>query len=135
MRQLSRLPDWQLYLDALVSERLHQSFVWGLNDCTIFAADCVLAITGVDLAVGLRGLNAKAACRLIRSSGGMIQLMSGALGSVRGVSQAQPGDVVMFKAGKHDAVAVMIDDFAAAPARYGLMAIPLSASLCSWKVG
>ena len=45
-RSLTRLPDWQLRLDALVRERRGQAFAWGARDCCLWGADVVLAVTG-----------------------------------------------------------------------------------------
>lgn len=52
---MDRLPDWPDRLRRSLRERLKTPFQWGVNDCATFAADCVLAQTGVDFADGLRG--------------------------------------------------------------------------------
>jgi hypothetical protein len=41
--------------DAFIREREKMPFVWGKNDCCIFAADAILANTGVDIADDFRG--------------------------------------------------------------------------------
>lgn len=52
---MERFPDWPERLGRALRERLSLPFAWGSNDCAIFAADCILAQTGVDFAEGLRG--------------------------------------------------------------------------------
>ena len=52
---MKRLDDWPTLLDAFFAERWERPFVWGENDCCLFAADAVLAMTGVDLARNFRG--------------------------------------------------------------------------------
>lgn len=52
---VERLVDWPARLNAFLAERRTWSFVYGLNDCCMFAADAVQAITSVDPARALRG--------------------------------------------------------------------------------
>lgn len=55
MEPIRRLPDWPERLAAFIEERRHVPFEWGRNDCATFAADALLAITGVDVLGQLRG--------------------------------------------------------------------------------
>lgn len=68
--------DWQSRLAAVIEARDAQAFAWGTNDCCIFAADCVLAMTGCDLAAAFRGTysDALGAERLIAELGGVEQI-------------------------------------------------------------
>jgi hypothetical protein len=53
---LKRLPNWDTQLlPAFVASRRTTPFAWGTNDCSLFAADAVLAITGEDIADAFRG--------------------------------------------------------------------------------
>lgn len=45
-----RLDHWEISLDKLIAERLDAPFEYGAHDCCLFAADAVLAITGIDIA-------------------------------------------------------------------------------------
>lgn len=47
--------DWPEHLSKLIAERLKEPFQWGVNDCALFAADAVQAMTGNDPAKKLRG--------------------------------------------------------------------------------
>lgn len=40
---------------AVLAERRRAPFAWGSADCATFAADCALALTGVDPLAGVRG--------------------------------------------------------------------------------
>lgn len=53
---LSRLDHWhtRAFHDFLI-ERANNPFQWGVNDCALFAADAILAYTGVDIADEFRG--------------------------------------------------------------------------------
>jgi len=53
---LIRFPDWESRLVQFFSDKMHIPFQIGVNDCALFACDAVLAITGVDLALSVRGL-------------------------------------------------------------------------------
>lgn len=50
-----RFDDWHERLtDAILAAR-DQAFAYGVHDCFLMVADCALAITGRDIAEGLRG--------------------------------------------------------------------------------
>lgn len=53
---LQRKPHWETraFHDFLLA-RAATPFAWGSNDCALFAADAVLAITGQDIAAEFRG--------------------------------------------------------------------------------
>lgn len=134
---MTRLPDWRLHLDALISERMSQPFVWGVNDCALFAADAVKAITGVDLADGLRGhCTAHQALRTTQRNGGLFGIASRALGAASGVHNAREGDVLLVGMGKRTALGVLLEDgMLVGPGAGGLCSAPLSDALCAWRVG
>ena len=139
---IRRRPDWALRLDALVCSRLHAPFAWGVNDCALFAADAVLAVTGHDLAAGLRGLGARAALRQIQRAGGLCQLVPDSLPLLRSVADAQEGDVALIeqpaKGLRGLALGVVLQvphAGVAGPARKGLAIAPLSAAIQAWGVG
>ena len=50
-----RLHDWPERLSAAIAAAAGTPFDYGQHDCCLFAADCVLAVTGVDLAADWRG--------------------------------------------------------------------------------
>jgi hypothetical protein len=52
---MSRLIDWSPRLTAVFVAARGRTFVYGEHDCCIFAADCVLAVTGRDVAADWRG--------------------------------------------------------------------------------
>ena len=56
MIALKRKEDWDIvgFHEFLIT-RAAVEFKWGANDCALFAADGIAAITGVDIAVDFRG--------------------------------------------------------------------------------
>ncbi len=55
--------DWEMRLHEFIESRKGSAFAWGSNDCCLFAADAVEAMTGVDLAANFRGkYDSEASC-------------------------------------------------------------------------
>jgi len=53
---LRRTQSWETTeLHEFFLARREQSFAWGRNDCCLFPADGILAMTGVDIAADFRG--------------------------------------------------------------------------------
>ena len=55
---LKRVENWggsSGALQVFLASRTKAPFAWGSNDCALFAADAVLAITGTDIAEDFRG--------------------------------------------------------------------------------
>lgn len=90
--------DWQdqLLVQALVYE--NRPFEWGKADCCLFAADAVLAMTGVDHAADFRGrytteIGAK---RLLLKKGSLETFLDSELMAIP-VDYVQRGDVVLIQ--------------------------------------
>lgn len=52
---MKRKDDWEYRLHAILQEKKHQPFEWGVNDCALFASDIMEALSGVDPARWFRG--------------------------------------------------------------------------------
>ena len=132
----ARLPDWQTRFAALCAQRRHQPFVWGVNDCCLWAADAVHAITGHDFAQDWRGQydDAASAARVLHRLGGVGAIASAALGAPVPLSRATVGDVVLVQQDGRRALAVCNGAASLATGPAGLIAIGLDAALSAWKV-
>lgn len=53
--KLTRRDDWPEQLGALIEERAFVPFVWGVNDCALFACDAIQTTVGIDVAAPFRG--------------------------------------------------------------------------------
>lgn len=140
MRPIPHIPHWRIYLDALVCARLHSPFAWGSNDCALFAADAVMATTGIDLAADMRGYStAREALRLMRQRGGLWGIATMTLGQPLSPTYACTGDVALVAssaASKREALAVCVSaDKAVVPGPEGLHAVPMDYARCVWRVG
>lgn len=131
-----RLPDWEQRLGDFVAQRLSQPFAWGVNDCVLFAADAVQAVTGVDPLPDWRGQwdDMTSAMRAIVRAGGLEAAVQS-----RGLQQvpplfAQRGDVVMHRRDGADALAVCVGGSLAAPSEAGLLFFGLEHGVAAWRV-
>lgn len=93
---LERRHDWPERLAAFLAIRGPLPFCWALNDCALFAADCVQELTGTDLAADLRGSygSAEGAARVLARHGGLLELVRARLPVYVSPLQAHRGDVV-----------------------------------------
>jgi len=136
MKHQLRINGWEMRLDSLLNSRRMAPFQWGLQDCVLFAADAVLAITGVDHAAGFRGMSAKSSYRYLRAHGGIEALASRVLGCPSAPGDAREGDIVLMRVGKRHALAVcMGPKLAVGPTALGLAWLPMEDDLTSWRVG
>jgi hypothetical protein len=91
-----RHPDWPTRLTNLVEARRRTPFAWGLNDCALFATDCVREMTGVDFGATYRGTYSDALGAMnCLPAGGVEALATLALGEPKRASLAGRGDVVL----------------------------------------
>jgi len=92
---IRRLPDWRARLSAAIEEKRRAS----VPDCGLFAADCVLAMTGDDLAERYRGRYASVAqgVELLRADGyaDVCDFIGRHLSEIH-PSRARAGDIMAF---------------------------------------
>lgn len=131
----SRKHDWMIVLEALVKQRWVVPFLFGKNDCCLFAADCVLAITGEDPAQGLRGTYSteKEAALLVRKLGGVPSIAKARFGEEILPAFMQVGDVALVKVMGQDMLAVCFGAHLLAPGPDGLVYVPLENALQAWR--
>lgn len=133
---MNKLHDWQVRFETFIASRTATPFTWGKNDCAIFAADCVCALTGRDVALPAfrRHATERQAARLLKRHGGVAGIATAALGQPVPASGAQVGDVVLAKAGSRDMLAICNGATCIAPGPRGLAVLPMAqASLC-WRL-
>ena len=143
---IRRLDDWPARLRRFLEDRKRTPFAWGRNDCCLFAADAVLAITGTDAAAAWRGYRtARGAATRLDRHGGVAGLMREAA-AAHGWAEILPafarrGDVVLLvhPAPRHAVDALGIVDLsgrrAAVPDADGLAAVPLIQAVTAWRIG
>jgi hypothetical protein len=100
-----KLSDWMDRLSECVRGRMAMEPAWGTNDCMVWAADCVLAQTGVDDLAAYRGRykTARGALRALQQIDKVklpIELMDRLWGPRVHISQARHGDLVVTTLGE-----------------------------------
>jgi hypothetical protein len=136
---MSRLEDWELRLFKYTSSVLNRPHKWGEHDCATFAADCVLAETGVDPMADLRGeyggpLTAR---RLLNDEGvnTMSELIAKRLPEIE-VPFARRGDVVICLDESGDEFAAVCQGVTAVgPGELGLIHVPMKNAIRAFRVG
>lgn len=130
-----RLNDWQQRYSDFVALRMSAPFVWGSNDCCLFAADCVKAMTGVEHAKELRGYEtALQAARIIEDAGGLSAIATAALGPSVTPAYAAVGDVVLIENADREMLAICNGVNVIAPGESGIVALGMESALAVWKV-
>lgn len=110
-------------------------FEWGRNDCCLFAADAVKAMTDEDPAQALRGYStALAAQRLIDGAGGLQSLVGQMLGEAVSPLMAGVGDVVLLKNEERDLLGICNGTSVIASGPNGLAVLGMDAALAAWKI-
>jgi hypothetical protein len=131
-----RLENWPTLLAAFIESRKDTAFQWGVHDCTLFAADSAMAMTGVDLAAAYRGTyeDIASAEQIIAAAGGFRELVEQNMGAGINPKLAQRGDWVLVETitGPALAVCMGINMIAAGPA--GLVSIPMTEAITAWRI-
>ncbi|MGA9851835.1 MAG: hypothetical protein WBR15_02770 [Gammaproteobacteria bacterium] len=132
-----RKKAWLEQLLKLVDERKRTAHKWGVNDCCLFAADAVLAMTGEDKAAALRGTysNREEAYKIIATYGGLAGLLTHFLGEPKGPLCARRGDIVLFTAPNGlDCIGVCTGTTIVCPGDERLNVFDISLAKQSWRV-
>jgi len=136
-------PDWTERLFYFIEQRRREPFVWGRNDCCLFAADAVLAVCGVDIARRWRDAyhSSEEAHLILKKKhggpGGIAEAMELAAlehGFVEvPASNARRGDVVLIDTPSGKALSICIGDKLAAMGQEGIVFPPLREGLRAWR--
>ena len=142
---LRRFDDWPARLDAFIAFRMNTPFAWGSNDCCLFAADAIVAMTGEDFAANNRGKfnSAYSALRFFRFRGpeyGIAELAE-ELAALRGIREvpplyAQRGDVMLLERelGESLGIVSLHGTDIWAPGEEKLACVPFAQGLRAWRI-
>ncbi len=140
MKPLKRLPDWPERLAGKINDSRLKPFVWGENDCCLFAMDCVGAITGIDLAKPYRGYKTQIqALRMLNKNGGVAGIAD-SVAAQYNIPEvppltAQRGDVCLFDIGRGDTLGIVAGEYIFAPGAEGLIGFPILQAVRTWRIG
>lgn len=133
-----RFDAWERRLNAMIDKHGRLPHDWGKQDCVLFAADCVWAVTAKDPAAGLRRTydSEAGALRLIAEAGGLEALVEARLAAAGIPSQridprfAQRGDLCLIENGK--ALGIIHGSGILAKALTGLQQHPIADAAICW---
>ena len=104
---MTRRGDWQARWGAYMRARADLPFAWGSNDCCLFAAGSVEALTGIECASRFgRYDSAMGAARKVEQFGGLMGLATAVLGPHCPPVMAAVGDVVLVENAGRDLLGV-----------------------------
>lgn len=136
-----RFQDWPTRLAEFIETRRFTPFKWGKNDCCLFAADAVLAMTGVDPAKRLRGyrtaLGAARKAKRHRTKAdpyGVAQWPTLCGFEPVPVAFAQRGDMVQMTMPAGPAICICLGEMSAGAGKECLTFLPTLAATHAWKV-
>lgn len=137
----------QEFHDFLVARRT-VPFAWGTNDCAIFAADAIEAITGTDIAAEFRGkyTNELGALRAVKEIAGGVELADATAYCARkyGLEQydypllAKRGDLVVVRNSDGAEITGVIGldgRYVLSPGDEGLVQLPITSVVMAWSLG
>ena len=134
-----RPADYSQRLDLFLAEKRHEPFLWGVNDCCLFACDWLAILTGKDLAENLRGYkSALEGWRLVKSLGGVDQIARDRC-KAQGWPEVHPhyarrGDVVTFETKHGAALGVSCGHVGAFAGIGGTVFHPLPSFKTAWRI-
>lgn len=133
---MKKLQDWQVRFETFIAQRRATPFTWGTNDCAIFAADCVQALTGADVALPAfrKHKTELQAARLLKRHGGVVGIATEALGQPAPANTAQVGDVVLAQSGGRDMLAICNGETCIAPSSTGLAVLVMPVDSVCWRL-
>lgn len=133
---MKRHEDWPKRLDLAIEAARGRLFCWGQHDCALFAANVVQQLTGIDYATSWRGTYSTAleAKRRLGDAGGLLQVVTDALGTPIPAAQASRGDVVALQTENGPAIGICVGIDAAFPGESRLMFVRTDRCLQAWRV-
>ena len=132
-----RFPDWRSRLTAHLTETAAQGFHYGSNDCALFAAGAVRAMTGHDPAAAWRGTytTLEGGLKRLMKAGfdDHVALVGNLLPDVA-LAFAQVGDIALVAAPDGPALGIIVGETIACLTPRGLGHLPREAALRAWTV-
>jgi len=142
---IERFNDWPARLSEFIAARREMPFAWGVNDCCLFAADAIIAMTGTDFAAPFRGLydTARGALEVVRGRGELFGVgdVTAELMCLYGIREvpppfAQRGDLVLLEREHGESLGIISLDGTDvwAPGDEHLVCVPISEGRRAWRI-
>ncbi|HEM6845362.1 TPA: hypothetical protein U2I45_001994 [Providencia rettgeri] len=130
-----RHSQWTIQLPETLRAAMSRPFSWGEHDCCLFAADCALAVCGIDIAEKVRGRykTKSGAMRVLKSEFGDLELGLSSFFIEIEPDKAIRGDIVMFNGDEGKTLGVLWAGKVWSVTEYGVLPVnhqPIKA----WRV-
>lgn len=137
---LKRLNGWPEAFASALKRAQNEPFRWGQNDCCLFAAYCIEAVTGRDLAVAFRGYETREEASKILAGFGGVYRLAAIVAKAHGIPeipalQARRGDICLLDSKNGAMLGVCTGDKIVAPGAHGLVSYPLLKGRRAWGIG
>lgn len=130
-----RVDDWPSRFFEIIEARQKMPFEWGKNDCVMFAAACIAAMTGDNPIEDLKPWKSqKTAMKRIEEVGGFEAWLDSRYERVEWYD-AQRGDVGLLEQTDGPIVVMNVGGYWAGPSDEGLTRSPQGAVYRAWRVG
>ena len=132
---MSRRDDWVAQMWLTIEDHADTPFAWGINDCCLFSARVVDAMTDGDFELDLLAAysDEETALAYIASHGSLEAAVTSHLGEPA-EGRAQRGDVVMVDGGAGHALGICVGSSVALVQEQGLLYLPRSAIITRWAI-
>ena len=136
---INRLPNWETALAEYFKRCESAPFVWGERDCSLFGADGVLVMTGVDHGAAFRRkyATARGAKKMLNAHGGVHGIADNALGARVPATLLHRGDLAAVASGYgSDALGIvsLCGLYVTAMREVGTGHVPISEARHGWRV-
>lgn len=130
-----RREDWVFQMWSVVNDHMDAEFVWGVNDCCLFAARVVDAMTDSDHELDLLSQysDEETALAYIAAHGSLALAISAHLGDETD-GRAQRGDVVICANEGNPCAGICVGSTVAAVSKEGLVFIPRQDITNRWAI-
>jgi hypothetical protein len=135
---MNRVENWSEVLADFIANG-DRPFCWGEWDCGLFAANCVLAMTGIDIAAEFRGRykTARGAYRVMR--GDIESVMVNRVAPKHNLAEIAPamakrGDLCVLDTPLGYALGVCVGTKVVCTGPDGLAYLPISSALRAWSI-
>ena len=131
-----KLPDYQIRLDAWYKSKAGKPLVYGENDCCLFVADAVLAMTGIDPAKAIRGTynSEQGAAKIIARHGGLKGLIDSLGFESKTIAFATVGDIGLAKQEREELLVLCMAGYAIAQGKRNIEFVPFDRLIHVWGV-
>lgn len=132
---IKRFPDWITRLEAFIKSETVTPFVWGENDCCLFAANAIKMMTGTDIAAIERGTYAsKRQCLKTYKSAESAVQAAAERNKMPLVKRPSKGDLVLVRTSNGVAAGICLGATVVAKAPHGLAIVDRSEVIKSWMI-